>query len=66
MRNAQGPFPIETIYTWQPAGDGSTGMTLRNRGEPVGFLGWRPPDGHGHQGANRKDLRKVRAIFQAR
>jgi len=37
MRTVQGPFPMETTYTWQPACDGSTRMTLRNRGEPAGF-----------------------------
>jgi len=37
MRTAQGPFPMETTYTWQPASDRSTKMTLRNRSEPAGF-----------------------------
>ncbi|MGE0796190.1 MAG: SRPBCC family protein, partial [Acidimicrobiia bacterium] len=37
MRTAQGPFPMETTYTWSPGGPASTRMTLRNRGEPSGF-----------------------------
>lgn len=36
MRTAQGPFPINTTYTWRPVGDRVTHMTLRNHGEPKG------------------------------
>jgi hypothetical protein len=37
MRTAQGPFPMETTYTWRPEQVSSTRMTLRNRGEPAGL-----------------------------
>ncbi|MDP2305025.1 MAG: SRPBCC family protein [Pseudomonadota bacterium] len=36
MSTAQGPFPMETTYTWDEEA-GGTRMTLRNRGEPAGF-----------------------------
>jgi uncharacterized membrane protein len=66
MRTAQGPFPMETTYTWQPAGGGSTRMTLQNRGEPAGFPRLAAPlMAAAIRHANRKDLRKLRAVLQA-
>jgi hypothetical protein len=57
MRTAQGPFPMETTYTWQFAGDGKTRMTLRNRGEPAGFSKWVAPlMAMAVRRANQKDL----------
>ena len=66
MRTAQGPFPMETTYTWQPAGDRSTRMTLRNRGEPAGFSKLAGPFmAFAMRRANQKDLRKLRSILEA-
>jgi uncharacterized membrane protein len=67
MRTAQGPFPMETTYTWQPAGDSGTRMTLRNRGEPAGFSRLASPFmAAAIRRANRKDLAKLRQILEAR
>ncbi len=38
MRTAEGLFPMAITYTWRPIGPGKTHMTLRNHGEPSGFL----------------------------
>jgi hypothetical protein len=37
MRTADGPFPMETTYTWSED-PGGTEMRLRNRGTPSGFV----------------------------
>jgi uncharacterized membrane protein len=66
MRTAQGPFPMETTYTWQAIDDRSTRMTLRNRGEPAGFPRLAAPlMAMAMRRANRKDLRALQAILEA-
>jgi uncharacterized membrane protein len=66
MRTAQGPFPMETTYTWAPTADGKTRMTLRNRGEPAGFSKIMAPFmARAMRRANRKDLAKLRRILDA-
>lgn len=66
MWTAQGPFPMETTYTWRAVDDRSTRMTLRNRGEPAGFPRLAAPVmAIAMRRANRKDLRALRAILEA-
>jgi uncharacterized membrane protein len=66
MRTAQGPFPMETSYSWSPTGAASTRMTLRNRGEPSGFSRVTGPFmASATRRANRKDLAKIKAILEA-
>jgi len=61
MRTADGPFPMETTYTWEPLGDGATRMTLRNRGRPTGFSAVAGPFlAAAMRRANRKDLAALR------
>jgi uncharacterized membrane protein len=65
MRTSQGPFPMETTYTWRATGDHSTRMTLRNRGEPAGFPKLAAPlMTIAMRRANRKDLRNLKAILE--
>jgi uncharacterized membrane protein len=66
MRTADGPFPMETTYTWADDGRGGTRMTLRNRGEPSGFAGVAAPLLAGAmRRANRKDLERLKRILEA-
>ena len=65
MRTQQGPFPMETTYTWTALSDNSTRMTLRNRGEPSGFSRLTAPFmASAVRRANRQDLAKLKAALE--
>jgi len=67
MRTAEGPFPMETTYTWEPLSETTTRMRLRNRGTPSGFsklvapfIAW------AMRRANAKDLALLRTVVLRR
>jgi hypothetical protein len=65
MRTSEGPFPMETSYTWEPTAEGHTLMRLRNRGEPAGFSRLVAPFmSFAVRHANRKDLARLRHILE--
>jgi hypothetical protein len=65
MSTAQGPFPMETTYTWEEAGDDATRMTLRNRGEPSGFKKIAAPVmAAAMRRAMTKDLERLSAMLE--
>ena len=67
MRTADGPFPMETAYTWEPTDDGATRMTLRNRGRPSGFArATAPAMAAAMRRANAADLARIRDLLEAR
>jgi hypothetical protein len=71
MSTEQGPFPMETTYTWTDAPAQSSGagtkMMLRNRGTPSGFSKFAAPlMKMAMRRANRKDLARLKEILEAR
>jgi uncharacterized protein YndB with AHSA1/START domain len=66
MSTADGPFAMETTYTWDDASGGGTRMTLGNRGEPSGFSKIAAPMLVGAmRRANRQDLARLKRILES-
>ncbi len=66
MRTADGPFPMETTYTWESV-EGGTLMRLRNRGTPSGFTKVAAPVmAKAMKGAMTKDLGRLSRELSAR
>ena len=66
MRTAEGPFPMETTYTWEALSSRSTKMTLRNRGSPSGFARIAGPKmSRSVRKANEKDLALLKTILES-
>jgi Polyketide cyclase / dehydrase and lipid transport len=67
MRTADGPFAMETTYTWEDTTHGSTRMVLRNRGQPTGFSKLAAPIvAKAMRRANRKDLQRIKALLESK
>ena len=65
MSTAQGPFPMQTTYSWQDTESGGTRMTLRNSGEPSGFGKMAAPMmAASMRKANQQDLVRLKAILE--
>jgi uncharacterized membrane protein len=65
MRTAEGPFAMETTYTWEAVSEGQTRMTLRNRGEPSGFSRIAAPlMAAAMRRANQQDLANLKRLME--
>jgi uncharacterized membrane protein len=66
MRTADGPFPMETTYTWTSLNANQTRMTLRNKGNPSGFSKLLAPFmTMMMRRENGKDLKRIKELLES-
>jgi hypothetical protein len=67
MSTNEGPFPMETTYTWHDTPTGGTHMTLRNLGEPSGFANLAAPLMAAQmRKSTSRDLQLLKAVLETR
>jgi hypothetical protein len=65
MQTAQGPFPMQTTYTFAATSSTSTRMTLRNHGAPAGFSKiFAPLMATAMKRAMTKDLERLKQLLE--
>lgn len=65
MSTVEGPFPMQTTYTWADTPVGGTRMTLRNQGQPSGFGQLAASVmAAAMRRANRKDLEALKSLLE--
>lgn len=65
MRTTEGPFPMETTYTWESVNVNQTRMILENKGNPKGFSKiFAPFMKSAMRRANLKDLRILKQTLE--
>ena len=66
MATSEGPFAMETTYSWTDSGGGQTRMVLRNRGTPSGFGKIAAPMmSAAMRRANQTDLSRLKEILES-
>jgi hypothetical protein len=64
MSRAEGPFPMETLYSWEDV-DGGTRMTLQSSGHPTGLsVLLAPLLRSSMKRSGRKDLARLKSILE--
>ena len=67
MQTADGPFLMQTTYTFESLNEDRTKMTLRNRGNPTGFSKiFAPVMAKMMCKANNADLVNIKKILEQR